>query len=534
MFVVAVVGCGLLIVLSDKMVAKDSALIFIFLLILSLTSTPKFQVYIHSIDGSARQNSALLCLFLKIITCSITLYALNVSNSVSTSDAVRTFFKSVSIPSPVNMWLCVILFVSSLICQASRYFRTASIKSKYNVDIPINLSSVFLTVIVSLLFFSAIDFAILPFTECFSANDVFSSDIYIIQLYSSICVLLIIPIIVNFITVDNANQMEPNIFTILFTSQYLLSSGCRHFRNDDYRDLHNTKGKSKKRRIFICSTMYQESQFEMNRLLASIKHVSSSNKLTNENVILESHIFLDNGANDENVKQFGLQLLGLVEKHFLTEGQTGVMLYTPYGIQISWKLESGLPLFIHLKDTSKVKAKKRWSQVMYMNYVLNYRVLNLKLSTKYAWASWLSVESDGNLKHTWEPTGNSLTVLETSPNAEITENNNIQTETKTIPYFEIFVGGTTFIENLSVKQDSVIPFSSVDTTTMCSDNFKFDCTNYILATDADMTFNDDSILDCLRMCEADKDVGAVCGRTRPVGMHIHPVIWLQMFDYAKG
>ena len=34
---------------------------------------------------------------------------------------------------------------------------------------------------------------------------------------------------------------------------------------------------------------------------------------------------------------------------------------------------NGMPFYVHLKDNQKVKNKKRWSQVMYMNYVINYR-----------------------------------------------------------------------------------------------------------------------------------------------------------------
>jgi cellulose synthase/poly-beta-1,6-N-acetylglucosamine synthase-like glycosyltransferase len=66
---------------------------------------------------------------------------------------------------------------------------------------------------------------------------------------------------------------------------------------------------------------------------------------------------------------------------------------------------------------------------------------------------------------------------------------------------------------------------------MYTDDFDLDTEEYILATDADMTFVDGSILDVLHMCESDKQVGAVCGRTRPKGVHIHPIVWLQMFDY---
>ena len=41
-----------------------------------------------------------------------------------------------------------------------------------------------------------------------------------------------------------------------------------------------------------------------------------------------------------------------------------------------------MQFYIHLKDNSKVKNKKRWSQVMYMNYVLKYRIEKCKTVSK--------------------------------------------------------------------------------------------------------------------------------------------------------
>ncbi|XP_063399499.1 chitin synthase chs-2-like [Mytilus trossulus] len=35
------------------------------------------------------------------------------------------------------------------------------------------------------------------------------------------------------------------------------------------------------------------------------------------------------------------------------------------------------------------------------------------------------------------------------------------------------------------------------------------------------------------MCESDRTVGAVCGRTYPTGIQYPPIVWLQMFEYAK-
>jgi chitin synthase len=45
---------------------------------------------------------------------------------------------------------------------------------------------------------------------------------------------------------------------------------------------------------------------------------------------------------------------------------------TPYGGRLVYTLPAGNKLFVHLKDKTKIRIKKRWSQVMYMFYLLGY------------------------------------------------------------------------------------------------------------------------------------------------------------------
>ncbi|XP_034321523.2 chitin synthase chs-2 isoform X2 [Magallana gigas] len=47
---------------------------------------------------------------------------------------------------------------------------------------------------------------------------------------------------------------------------------------------------------------------------------------------------------------------------------------TCYGGQIVYKMPGGNFMFIHLKDKTKIRRKKRWSQVMYMYYLLGHRL----------------------------------------------------------------------------------------------------------------------------------------------------------------
>ena len=47
---------------------------------------------------------------------------------------------------------------------------------------------------------------------------------------------------------------------------------------------------------------------------------------------------------------------------------------TPYGGRLTWVLPGGNFLIAHIKDKTKIRHKKRWSQVMYMYYLLGYRL----------------------------------------------------------------------------------------------------------------------------------------------------------------
>ncbi|CAI9728094.1 Hypothetical predicted protein [Octopus vulgaris] len=63
---------------------------------------------------------------------------------------------------------------------------------------------------------------------------------------------------------------------------------------------------------------------------------------------------------------------------------------------------------------------------------------------------------------------------------------------------------------------------------------EFDSRTYILATDSDMEFNDDAVIDLLNTCNGDLRLGGACGRTHPIGEKNHPIVWVQMFEYIKG
>ena len=149
------------------------------------------------------------------------------------------------------------------------------------------------------------------------------------------------------------------------------------------------KDNSIPRTIFICSTMYRENCTEMEQMLTSIYRVAQSFGKRDpfwQNCRIESHIFMDGAINGNQIEGFGLQLLSLVEKAFdiNLNGYKGLRkTLTPYGYRLSLDIGPGklqLPFNIHFKDKNHVKPKKRWSQIMYMNYVINYRIKKKNLN----------------------------------------------------------------------------------------------------------------------------------------------------------
>lgn len=55
-----------------------------------------------------------------------------------------------------------------------------------------------------------------------------------------------------------------------------------------------------------------------------------------------------------------------------------VKIETPYGGRLVWTLPGRSKMIAHLKNKDKIRHKKRWSQVMYMYYLLGFRIMELE------------------------------------------------------------------------------------------------------------------------------------------------------------
>lgn len=55
---------------------------------------------------------------------------------------------------------------------------------------------------------------------------------------------------------------------------------------------------------------------------------------------------------------------------------------TPYGGRLIWVLPGRTRMIAHLKNKNKIRHKKRWSQCMYMYYLLGYKIMQMPCSAR--------------------------------------------------------------------------------------------------------------------------------------------------------
>uniref|UniRef100_A0A0N5AH42 chitin synthase n=1 Tax=Syphacia muris TaxID=451379 RepID=A0A0N5AH42_9BILA len=146
--------------------------------------------------------------------------------------------------------------------------------------------------------------------------------------------------------------------------------------------------------LYACATMWHETRNEMKQMIMSLIRVDkerslimagkSSGKLKFR---FEAHIFFDDAweyqaecgrTPNKYFKTLFNLLLELINAEATDPGfvSAQVLVNTPYGGRLVVRLPEGTLLYVHLKDKNLIRNKKRWSQVMYMYYLLGHRIMD--------------------------------------------------------------------------------------------------------------------------------------------------------------
>ena len=166
----------------------------------------------------------------------------------------------------------------------------------------------------------------------------------------------------------------------------------------------SVKNTDKITKIYACATMWHENEEEMLEMLKSLFRIDydySARRLSQKYLGVvdqdyyewETHILFDDafevGDNPEEaqvINQFVRLLVETMNKagsHFYKEKikiKPCKKYPTPYGGRLVWTLPGKTRIVCHLKDKEKIRHKKRWSQCMYMYYLLGHKLMELHIS----------------------------------------------------------------------------------------------------------------------------------------------------------
>ncbi|GAB6026180.1 hypothetical protein CHUAL_012391 [Chamberlinius hualienensis] len=157
--------------------------------------------------------------------------------------------------------------------------------------------------------------------------------------------------------------------------------------------------------IYACVTMWHETDEEMVAMLKSVMRMDEDQSARrNAQKYLqivdpdyyeyETHIYFDDAfeISDDDwdemvVNRFVRSLVRVIDDAARNIHQCDIHVKPPtkiptsYGGRLVWTLPGKTLMIAHLKDKAKIRHRKRWSQVMYMYYLLGHRLMDTDLDT---------------------------------------------------------------------------------------------------------------------------------------------------------
>ncbi|KAM9385866.1 uncharacterized protein KZ484_007448 [Pholidichthys leucotaenia] len=152
--------------------------------------------------------------------------------------------------------------------------------------------------------------------------------------------------------------------------------------------------------VYLCVTMWHETYDEMMNIIISIFRLDKyrpKEKQMEQDFSFEAHIYFDDafqyvdGTQERHLNEYAETLVQIIKEVYGIFTNMGDSFFknqhqipdqriirTPYGGRVVITMPHGNDIVIHFKDKELIRHKKCWSQIMYLFYLLGF-----KLTTKY-------------------------------------------------------------------------------------------------------------------------------------------------------
>uniref|UniRef100_A0A672Z9U3 chitin synthase n=1 Tax=Sphaeramia orbicularis TaxID=375764 RepID=A0A672Z9U3_9TELE len=154
--------------------------------------------------------------------------------------------------------------------------------------------------------------------------------------------------------------------------------------------------------IYLCATMWHETYDEMMNIIISIFRLDKYRPKKDAKVkdfTFDTHIYFDDAFENvegqgRHLNEYAKTLVNVLAEVYrkLEKIPDQKVIRTPYGGRLVITMPHGNQITVHFKDKELIRHKKRWSQVMYLYYLLGW-----KLMTKY-YRRWDKGENEEDLK----------------------------------------------------------------------------------------------------------------------------------------
>ncbi|XP_041965271.1 chitin synthase chs-2 [Alosa sapidissima] len=285
--------------------------------------------------------------------------------------------------------------------------------------------------------------------------------------------LILSTIYIWFLRIQRIERTQGLFVRRLYEGPFLEQSMLLNTRFEILK-INKSKRMKQKVTVYLCATMWHETYSEMMKIIISMFRLDKYRPKGNpsNDVGFEFHIFFDDAYKDvtdscgRHVNEYAETVVEVLREVYIVFSEDDPSLFkqrpllpsqkiinTPYGGRLQYILPKGNTLMVHFKDKLLIRHKKRWSQIMYLYYLLGWR-----LNNKYA-RVWAGLGRAGLGK------------------------------------FDQGIDEKTLAEELKREKDNT----------------------YILALDGDTDFQPCAVMLLVDRLKQYSEVGAACGRIHPTG-----------------